>query len=72
MENIYAVPWGDRFVSPGNQIVTLDGMTTIMGISFYGLNPATVPDQASTAVLLLVALITIVCANQALNTLTNK
>jgi hypothetical protein len=56
VENIYAVPWGDRFLSPSDQTVTLDGITTIMGISFYGLNPATVPEQTDTAALLMLAL----------------
>jgi hypothetical protein len=55
VENIYAVPWGDRFVSPSDQTVTLDGMTTIMGISFYGLNPATVPESGSSLTLLISA-----------------
>jgi hypothetical protein len=41
-ENIYAVPWGQRFDGVGT--VTIDGTSQINGISFYGLNPATVPD----------------------------
>jgi hypothetical protein len=56
VENIYRVPWGDRFQSPGDQTVTLDGSTQIMGISFYGLNPATVPDSGNTLALLGLAL----------------
>ena len=54
-ENIYGVTWGERFASLEDQLVTLDGSTTIMGISFYGLNPATVPDEANTGALLLLA-----------------
>jgi hypothetical protein len=59
-ENIYGVPWSDRFISPSNQIVTLDGVSTILSIGFYGSN--TVPETASTlmlfagAVLVLLAL----------------
>jgi len=64
-ENIYAVPWGDRFLSPGDQIVTLDGITTIMGISFYGLNPATVPEKVNTAAILLLAVSAILLAYEA-------
>jgi len=52
-ENIYGGRWGERFLNLEDQIVTLDGITTIMGISFYGLN--TVPDEANTGTLLLVA-----------------
>jgi hypothetical protein len=64
-ENIYGVPWSDRFVSLENQLVGLDGYTTIMGISFYGLNPATVPDQANTGALLLLAVIAVLLTYQA-------
>jgi len=54
-ENIYGVPRGDRFISPSDQLVIVDGFTTIMGISFYGLNPETVPDKVNTGALLLLA-----------------
>ncbi len=53
-ENIYRVPYGERFTGLGD-LVTLDGSTTIMGISFYGLDPTTVPEEAHTGALLLLA-----------------
>jgi hypothetical protein len=53
-ENIYGVSVGQRFEGIGS--VTLDGFTTIMGISFYGLNPATVPDSADTSALFILGL----------------
>ncbi len=64
-ENIYAVPRGDRFLSPGDQIVTLDGIVTIMGISFYGLNPATVPEKVNTGAILLLAVSAILLTHEA-------
>jgi hypothetical protein len=53
-ENIYGVSFGQRFEGIGS--VTLDGFTTIMGISLYGLNPATVPDTADTSALFILGL----------------
>jgi VPDSG-CTERM motif len=53
-ENIYLVPWNDRFLSL-NEIVAVDGTTPIMGISFYGSN--TIPDAGSTLPLLGCALL---------------
>ncbi len=64
-ENIYGVPRGERFLSPSDQIVTLDGITTIMAISFYGLNPATVPEKANTGALLLLAVSVILLTYEA-------
>ncbi len=59
LDNIYGVPWGDRFVSPGNQTVIVDGSAQIFGISFYGLNPATVPESGSSLSLLISACFTL-------------
>jgi hypothetical protein len=35
--HLYGVRRSEQLISPGNQLVTLDGMTVITGISFYGL-----------------------------------
>ena len=64
-ENIYGVPRGDRFISPSDQLVIVDGFTTIMGISFHGLNPETVPDKVNTGALLLLAVSAVVLTYQA-------
>ena len=48
IDNIYATHWSDRFLSPEVAGATADGKATIFGISFYGLNPATVPDTGNT------------------------
>src|SRR6266516_3477987 len=64
-ESIYGVPWSDRFLSLSDQLVTLDGFTTIMGISFYGLNPETVPDKVNTGALLLLAVSAILLTYEA-------
>jgi hypothetical protein len=64
-ENIYAVGYGERFLNLDDQIVTVDGITTIMGISFYGLNPATVPETANTGAVLLLAVSAILLTYEA-------
>ena len=64
-ENIYGVPWGDCFISPSDQLVIVDGFTTIMGISFYGLNPASVPEKVNTGPLLLLGLSAVLLTYQA-------
>lgn len=63
-ENIYRVPYGERFTGVAD-LVTLDGLTTIMGISFYGLNPATVPEKVNTGALLLLAVSAILLTYEA-------
>jgi len=52
-ENIYGVPWDERFAGTGT--VTIDGSSTINAISFFGLNPATVPESGSSFILLILA-----------------
>lgn len=54
-ENIYGVPWGQRFDGTGT--VTIDGTSQINGISFYGLNPATVTDGGMTLTLFSLSLL---------------
>jgi hypothetical protein len=69
-ENIYMIPQGERFLSLEHQLVTLDGMTTIMGISFYGFHgrsffdkPA-VPDSGGTLLLLSLGLAALLLTNR--------
>jgi hypothetical protein len=61
-ENIYGVPWDQRFDGTGT--VTIDGSSTINGISFYGLNPATVPDGGMTLSLFTLSLLALGCIKQ--------
>jgi len=59
--NLYKVPFGSRLSGEGT--VTIDGLTTIDSIAFYGRNPAypwaavTTPDSGETFSLMLIALL---------------
>ena len=50
--NLYQVPFGSRFDSNGQDTVTINGRTNIIGISFYGTDSAHAPDGGASVVLL--------------------
>jgi hypothetical protein len=55
LTNLYRVPWSDRFQSDGT--VTLNGITNIEQIAFYGTDPSHVPDGGMSLSLFILSLL---------------
>src|ERR1700730_3250453 len=61
LTNLYTVPWNDRFISDGS--VSLNGITKIDQIAFYGTDPLHVPDTGKTLWLLAFAFVALFALN---------